>query len=184
MPFLRELFYWVCSQQPSWVLGGIDLPFCQRCTGLYVGVVPALLMYFMFKPRPSTPTLWVHGMLLLFMAPFGYHLIPQNAELRTLTGQLFAYGLVYYLMLLPAGRLRLWERSLASDTQGYYLAGLATLPLLQLGVHLGGERTSTLLSWIGFTGLVLYAVLAVANLVLVPFTLWPARLHEPDTSSS
>jgi uncharacterized membrane protein len=184
MPFLRELFFWVCSQQPSWALSGIALPFCQRCTGLYAGAVPALLLHFIFKPRPSTPTLWVHGMLLLFMAPFGYHLIPQSAELRTLTGQLFAFGLVYYLMPLPAGRLGLWQPSSLSDARGYYVACLATLPLLQLGVHLGGARTNIFLSWVGFAGFVLYAALAAANLVLVPLTLWPTRLHEPDTSSS
>jgi uncharacterized membrane protein len=184
VPALHDLFSYLCGQSHSWAPGGIELPFCERCTGLYVGAVPAFLLYLLFKPRPTSRVLWIHGLLLLLMPPFGYHVFPQNAEVRTLTGQLFAFGLIYYLTLLPADRLQSKKRDPAQDLLSYAIAGLVTLPLLQLAVHLGGLRTNEVLSWIGFSGLVVYAMLVAANLMLLPPALWSILRRQPDASSS
>ena len=73
-----------------------------------VGAAVALVFYAVFRPRTSYVFLGIHGLLLLMMVPFGYHLVPQNASLRTLTGQLFAVGLVGYLWLLPASFSIAW----------------------------------------------------------------------------
>ena len=40
-----------------------------------------------------------HALAVLAMAPFGYHAVPENGEIRMLTGQLFAVGVVYFLSL-------------------------------------------------------------------------------------
>jgi len=108
MEYLAEVFGLVCSREHCWAPGGEVLPFCQRCTGLYVGAAVAVVLYALFRPRPTSLSLWIHGLLLLVMVPFGYHLVPQNGVLRTLTGQLFAVGLVCYLSLLPTARLSFW----------------------------------------------------------------------------
>ena len=165
MPPLHHIFSFVCGQEHNWVVGGEALPFCQRCTGLYVGAVPALLVYLWFRPKATSGMLWVHGMCLLLMVPFGYHLIAQTGELRLLTGQLFAIGLVYYLTLLPADRWPPRQELSRNGMAGYFLSGMATLLLLQAAVILGGSRTSTVLSWAGLLGLLIYGFLVLGNLL-------------------
>ena len=155
------------------------MPFCQRCTGLYVGGLLAITLFGMFRPRPTRTVLWFHGLLLLLMVPFGYHLMPQNGEVRTLTGQLFAAGLVYLLALNPAATVELWKRSRRRDF-GAYLAGLCgCLVALQLAVRVGGSSTGAALSWLGFAGLVLIAVLALTNVMLLPSALWRVLRRRP-----
>jgi len=114
---------------------------------------------------------------LLLMVPFGYHLVPQNAEIRTLTGQLFAFGLVYYLTLNPFFSSERWRplappaAGLAGENlRGYLLLALLSLPALQVAVHAGGATTAVLLSGLGFVGLLIYAALAGANLAVLSVT--------------
>lgn len=172
MEHLRQIFAPVCGRVHCWAPGGQPLPFCQRCTGLYVGAVVGLALYVLFRPRPSNGFLWLHGLMLLVMVPFGYHWVPQNGAIRTLTGQLFAAGLVGYLTLLPAAR---WRCRPENDRRGFraYAAGLVgSLLVLQVLVHLGGRPTGIVLSWLGLLGLVALAVLVVANLLLLPAAAW------------
>lgn len=169
---LYEIFSFVCGQQHNWVVGGEELPFCQRCTGLYVGALPALLAYLLWKPKPTTGMLWTHGLFLLLMAPFGYHVVAQTGEIRMLTGQLFAAGLVYYLTLLPSDR---WASSGELSPRGvvsYFAAGVLCVTLLQLAVLWGGSRANAVLSWMGFAGLLLYGLLVLMNLLLLAMTAW------------
>ena len=172
MTSLHEIFSFVCGQQHSWVIGGEELPFCQRCTGLYVGAVPALLVFLWFRPKPTKGMLWTHGMCLLLMVPFGYHLVAQTGEIRMLTGQLFAIGLVYYLTLLAADRWPSLRELSSRGIAGYFAAGLATLFALQASVIWGGPWTSAVLSWIGFGGLLIYGLLVVMNLMLLAVAAW------------
>jgi hypothetical protein len=106
------------------------------------------------------------------MAPFGYHLIPQNAEIRTLTGQLFALGLVYYLALNPSVRSGLWSRARRENPWLYALGALAGIVGLQFAVHVGGVYTSAALAWLGVVGLLGYSVLAILNLAVLPPAIW------------
>lgn len=172
MEWLQEIFSYVCGQEHNWAPGGVNLPFCQRCTGLYVGAVPALLLFLAFKPKPTSRMLWLHGMCMLFMIPFGYHLVAQTGEERTLTGQLFAFGLIYYLTLLPADRLPKWKALWESNTQSYLIACVMVLLGLQVDIAWGGLRTNVALSWLGLAGLVLYASLILANLVFMLQFAW------------
>lgn len=73
----------VCGSTNLWSMSGDTLPFCQRCTGLYVGSVFAFLTCLLFRPRPTTCRLGSHGGLLLVMFPFGYPGVPQNGNVRT-----------------------------------------------------------------------------------------------------
>jgi uncharacterized membrane protein len=102
---MLEIFaHWfaaVCGQDPghTWAPGGILLPCCQRCTGLYVGAGVAALLHLLLRPRLSGRFLEIHGAFLLAMVPFGFHWVGQGPVLRTLTGVLFGSGVVTFLWL-------------------------------------------------------------------------------------
>ena len=177
MSGLSELFSYVCGQVNLWTPGGEALPFCQRCTGLYVGGAYAQLVWLLFRPRPTMRVLGMHALLLLLMIPFGYHLVPQGGELRTLTGQLFAVGLTYFLLLNPALRWRPWEDRIGNE-RAYWAAMLAGLPLLLLAVHWESGLAAPVLAGLGVAGLIGFAALALANLALLSLPLWQ-RLHHP-----
>ena len=180
---LREIFSYVCGQQHNWDPGGVELPFCQRCTGLYVGAAPALLLFLLFKPKPTSRTLWLHGICLLLMIPFGYHLVAQTGEERTLTGQLFAFGLIYYLTLLPADRLPKWKALWECNSQGYLIGAVMLLLALQVDIAWGGLRTNAILSWLGFAGLIIYQFLILVNLVVLLLFAWEWSCRRTGPSS-
>lgn len=98
---LQHLFAGICGQNPdhTWSPGGIMLPCCQRCTGLYAGAFVAALLHSTLRPAPTNRWLWLNGGLLLVMIPFGFHWLPQGAGLRTITGVAFGFGLVGYFWL-------------------------------------------------------------------------------------
>jgi len=98
---LHHLFGCVCGQNPvhTWAPGGVWLPVCQRCTGLYAGACVAALLHLALRPVATSRWLWLHGGFLLCMIPFGYHWLPQGPVLRALTGVLFGFGLVAFLRL-------------------------------------------------------------------------------------
>lgn len=171
MSALDQVFAYVCAREHVWAPGGTPLPFCERCTGLYVGGALALLLYLLFRPRPTNRVLWAHGLLLLLMVPFGYHWVPQNDVLRTLTGQLFAFGLVYFLALNPAVSLNLWQGR-TEHVHAYAIGAAAATVGLQVAVRAGDARAGVALAWIGFAGLAAYAILAAANLVVLSSAAW------------
>jgi len=169
---LHDIFLWVCGQQHNWVLGGEPLPFCQRCTGLYAGAVLALLVYLGFRPKATNGMLWAHGMFLLLMVPFGYHFVPQTGVLRMLTGQIFAIGLVYYLMLLPGDRWEIWREPSFAGAAAYFTTGGLLLLLSQAAVRWGGLGMNITLSWLGFVGLLVYGTLVLRNLAFLSEFVW------------
>ena len=177
MSGLSELFAYVCGQVNLWAPGGEALPFCQRCTGLYVGGAWAQAMWLLFRPRPTLRVLGMHGFLLLLMVPFGYHWVPQSGEVRTLTGFLFAAGLTYLLALNPALHWRPWE-SRTGNERAYWAGVFAGLPLLLLAVHGESGWAAPILAWMGVVGLLGFTGLTLANLALLSLPLWQ-RLSRP-----
>lgn len=168
---LQEVFSFVCGSAHRWAPGGEALPFCQRCTGLYVGGFIAALTYLWLRPRPTTRALWLHGGLLLLMLPFGYHWLPQDGVLRTATGFLFACGLVYFLSLTPMELAGLWRTPARGSVRGA-TAGLAVfLVLLLVAARWGGPAAAAAISAIGFAGLLLFLMFIMASSVLVPWSL-------------
>ena len=172
MDWMHQLFSYVCGQVNLWTVGGETLPFCQRCTGLYVGGFYAVLLIAVFRPAPSLRLLGIHLVLLIQMVPFGYHLVPQGAILRTVTGQLFAIGLVYCLSLNPLAKLKGEQPSFRNRSLPYALAAPGGLPALLLAIQFGGPITARVLAVLGLAGLAAYLVLAVANLITLPLLAW------------
>lgn len=175
MNLLRELFSHVCGQQHCWVLGGHALPFCQRCTGLYVGGFCALVLILTIRLRPSAFLYWIHGIFLLVMIPYGFHLVSQGAFVRTLTGVLFGFGLVYYLTLNPLTAWRWWKPDSLSRTAAYFLLAMSVVPLLFATVRSGGNFSAAILAGLGTLGFAGLSVLAAANLVVLPGTIRALR---------
>lgn len=162
MELFERAFSHVCGSANVWNLGGELLPFCQRCTGLYVGCIAALVAYVAVRPRPTAGLLWFHGALLVGMVPFGYHWVSQNDILRTATGFLFACGIVYYLLLIPFDRFKVVHKESCKATFAFLFAALA---LLLLSVSFGGPLLAGAISLIGFLGLVSFGLLASASVL-------------------
>lgn len=103
MDTLFRVFGRVCGQQidHTWLPGGLPLPVCQRCTGLYIGAVLAAALLVWFRPRLEGWFLWLHGVFLAAMAPCGLHWIGNGPEARTISGLVFGAAVVLFLTLWP-----------------------------------------------------------------------------------
>lgn len=161
---------WVCGQNPdhTWMPGGLPLPCCQRCIGLYVGAGVAALLHIALKPQPTARFLQVHGLFLLLMVPFGFHWLPQGEVLRGWTGVLFGFGLVMFLSQTLSARSNDTENSTSRiGTVGLYWLGLVLtlLAVPVLGVW-GGRGSSSVLSSLAALGALVLASLALANVGL------------------
>ena len=192
--WLTNAFALVCGQHPEhiWAPGGLALPCCQRCTGLYVGAALAFVLHLICGAQSSTRSKWLHGMFLLQMVPFGFHWLPQGPLLRTATGVLFGFGVVAYLWLIPDARWPLaagigswlphrrlafadwllfgasWRRLLQelNCSSGYGLGLTVSLLLVPVLALWGGRFGSIALSLCAVLGAVVLAGLALMNIGL------------------
>ena len=165
---LAHFFSAVCGQNPAhtWAPGGLMLPCCERCTGLYVGAFVAALLQWRLKPQCSNRFLQIHGGFLLLMIPYGYHWLPQGAVLRTITGVLFGFGLVTYLWLAPSANRQIAFSSARRAVAGYYAGVVAALALVPMLASQGGQVVAYTLSLVAFAGAVVLVALVSANVFL------------------
>jgi hypothetical protein len=162
LELLAHLFGAVCGQNPghTWAPGGMWLPFCQRCTGLYVGACVAAFLHVWLRPRLSGRFLEIHGSFFLLVAPFAFHWVPQGPALRTITGVLFGFAVVTFLWLPLKGK--------AGDKPAhFYLLMLgATLAILPVSAAMGGPLAAYVLAGLALCGALTLLALVIANLVL------------------
>jgi len=186
---VRHVSGWVCGQNPahSWSPGGELLPLCQRCTGVYVGAFIAALFHLAWRPAPTTRWLWLNGAFLLLMVPFGFHWIPQNAELRCGSGIFFGFGLVGFLRLTLPGNLFRRRRGDEARTdigdhsepacvgcyQTFAASLLAALVLPPLLAENGNATAAGILVFACVAGALTLGALLLANLVYL--LRWLAR---------
>ncbi|MGO9201033.1 MAG: DUF2085 domain-containing protein [Limisphaerales bacterium] len=174
LDWLNHFFSVVCGQDlgHTWAPGGIPLPCCQRCLGLYAGAAVAAGLHLWLRPRLTGRFLGVHGAFLLAMAPFGFHWAPQGPALRTATGILFGFAALTYLWLPLAGSYadKGAPCSSVSSRQTpalrYAFGLLAALILAPVLAALGGKAAAYLLSGLASLGALAFAGLAVLNAVL------------------
>ncbi len=167
---LSHLFAAVCGQNldHTWAPGGMLLPCCQRCAGLYAGAAVATLLHLWLRPKLSSRFLEVHGAFLLAMVPFGFHWVAQSAELRTLIGVLFGFGVVTFLWLPLQCRAGASPASprMQSATRDYRLILGTTLIVLPLAAKLGGAAVAYVLSGLITCGALALSLLAIADVGL------------------
>jgi uncharacterized membrane protein len=181
LELLDHLFAAVCGQNPdhTWAPGGIPLPCCQRCTGLYVGACAAAMLHYWLRPKLTGRFLEMHGVFLLAMAPFGFHWVPQGPVVRTITGMLFGFAVVTFLWLPVSrlagrtrrgARLRLTRdervRADASARRSYF-SGVVLTAIVLVGLTTSGGRLAAYsLSFLLFLGAAALGTLVAANLGL------------------
>ncbi len=166
--WLTDLFGLVCGQLPAHTSapGGMLLPFCQRCTGFYVGAAVASALHLSLRIRASERFLQLHGAFLLLMVPLGYHWVPQAAVARMLSGVLFGAGLVCYLWLTAGPRMTAL-RDLDLRGSLTYTTGIAATLLFVPAASLFGNVTAWYaLVALASLGLASLALLVAANLAL------------------
>ncbi len=165
MNWLASILSVVCGQVHCWAPGGVPMPVCERCLGLYLGALWSLILILTLRASPTRAMLWLHGMAMLVIVPFGYHLVPHGPVLRTVTGFLFGVGMVYYLALVSAEALQLEGFARNRSTTTYAIAALLPLPWVLLGVKYGSALLGSLLALLAAAGLAVTALLALANAV-------------------
>lgn len=164
---LTHLFGAVCGQNPEhlWRPGGVLLPCCQRCTGMYGGALVAIGLHVWLRPRPSTRFLKVHGLFLLLILPCASPWLPQGPVLRTMSGILFGFGVVAFLMLSREEWLVRRPGPGLRPGLALYFFGLAgTLLLLPFVAAFGGPFAAYVLSILACSGALGLAVLVLVNL--------------------
>jgi len=163
--WIQAIFGLVCAQGAShtWAPGGLLLPCCQRCTGLYVGAAVALALHAGLRIRSRGWYLPIHGLFLLAMIPLGFHWVPQDDIVRGVAGFLYGAGLVAFFWL-HTGALVTPPTSLSPARAAVYAGvvggGAAAVPALG---RLGGVGAAYTLGWLAFAGLLGLALLALAN---------------------
>lgn len=106
MTVFSYIFSFLCSQDPSrsFAIGGHLLPFCQRCTGVHVGLgisfVYLLVSGHYKKSLPPRSILYVNIASLLIMPIFGFHLFDWGPMWRLWSGLIFGNAIAS--LLLPA----------------------------------------------------------------------------------
>jgi len=161
-----DLFGAVCGQNPdhTWAPGGILLPCCERCTGLYVGAIVAAVLHFWLRPRLNGRFLEVHGLFLLLMAPLGLHWVPQGPVVRTSSGVLFGFGVVTFLWAPLASHFT--SRNPGRGARGYFGALLLTLVCLPPAAAWGGKAAACVLSALVASGALALGALVAADVIL------------------
>ena len=157
----REVFSLLCHQDParSFQPGGVALAMCARCVGVYAGFVLALPMLAIVGRLPRKLAGVLHGVLVLQVIPFGFHLIRHGPTLRTISGQLFAVGVMYFLIGAvrggesgagnPTGPRRHTGRWLAC----YLLTIIQSVVLLQLLLRLPWSLVAAVVNGLALAGL-------------------------------
>ena len=106
MNIINYIFSFLCSQEVSrsFVIDGYVLPFCQRCTGVYVGLgisfVYLLTSGYYKKGLPPRSTIYVNIASLLIMPIFGFHLLDPGPAWRLWSGLIFGNAIAF--LLYPA----------------------------------------------------------------------------------
>jgi uncharacterized membrane protein len=165
---LTCVFSWVCGQEVAhtWAPGGDPLPMCQRCTGFYVAAAIAFVLMVWFRPQVDSRYRWLHTILVLAMTPFGFHLVPHGAVLRTISGQWFGFGVVGLLWLFPGQKLFSRTGCARTGNRLYLVLGLMSLILVPVFACWGGTLAAEIFPWLALLGLAAFAGLLTTDIVL------------------
>ncbi|MCJ7776752.1 MAG: DUF2085 domain-containing protein [Sedimentisphaerales bacterium] len=106
MNIINYIFSFLCIQEVSrsFVICGRVLPFCQRCTGVYIGLgisfVYLLASGYYKKGLPPRIIIYVNIASLLITPIFGFHLLDPGPAWRLWSGLIFGNAIAF--LLCPA----------------------------------------------------------------------------------
>lgn len=179
-PFIRFV-YWiggaVCHQLPerSILVGGRPLPFCARCTGIYISVFVSILLVLITHTKPRDAYIANGGrafirwgiLAALLMAPLeidglGNWLGLWRSEgfIRTLTGSAMGLGWAVIFLSVKGYELETARFTRPASAREWVAAGAASL-LCVLLLYSGG-----------FTYIRILCVVLLVGLVAAPFALF------------
>lgn len=152
---LRVTFGQVCGQpmDRTWSLDGEYLPFCHRCTGLYVAAGCDLLVRGWGRARLSWRAHGIHGLLVAQVLVFKLGWVPETGMVRTTSGYALGLGLTGWLGLVRSHG----EAAAPAGWRAILLRGVADglgCGLLWVAVTRGGSATANGLVLVGVMGLV------------------------------
>ena len=160
----RLAFSLLCHQDParSWAPAGVPAALCQRCAGVYMGAFFALFLFPLARFKPGTKILCLHGAFLLQGAVLALAPLAQPGWIRTLSGQIFAQGALYFLWLHILFQRRLLKEGAAPF---HYFAGLLfSLFFVQIIVHYPIAVGVTLIHLFSLMGLLALMTLVVISI--------------------
>ena len=157
----RGVFGFLCHQNParSFAPSGTALAICARCTGVYVCFALALPMLTLARRLGGKAMICLHGIMVMQVAVFGFHLVSHGPMVRTLSGQMFAVGLMYFLFRAASPGQSSQVHPTGPCLVAYISATAAALVALQLLVRLDQPWTATLVNVLALIGLGIFGVL-------------------------
>jgi uncharacterized membrane protein len=159
------VFSFLCHQLPerSWGDGDLHAALCHRCTGLYAGAALIIFLLPLMRKKPGKALISLHILFLIQTAVFGYHLIPHPASVRTLSGQLFITGAIFFIWHNIHARWNLYNKKSRSI---YYIAGLITsLIFMQILVRIPSESSINIIDELSLIGLLLIFFLCYLTII-------------------
>jgi len=187
---INTLFSFLCHQgaERSFVIAGHMLPFCQRCTGLYVGMGIACVTLGVTgayrKGLPPRSILYTNIGCLLIMPVFGYHLLDPGPAWRLWAGLI--YGAALINLCLPAAvfmagtkhsfedyplpcKVAFWSQFMCINTLALWLPVQTRVCLYTLIILAG-------LGLLAMTGCLMIGVRLLVK-TIVPCFIWKGTCH-------
>ena len=176
MNIINYIFSFLCSREVSrsFVIDGYVLPFCQRCTGVYIGLgisfVYLLASGYYKKGLPPRSIIYVNIASLLIMPIFGFHLLDPGPAWRLWSGLIFGNAIAF--LLCPATLVicnpgKVFGHNTKVSTFCFFLlfVFLSTIPLW-FPIRLGFFYYSTIaLALVGVLGVLLCIAAAIVFLI-------------------
>jgi hypothetical protein len=137
---------------------------------LYAGAGIAALLHLCLRPQLTGRFLAVHAGFILSIAPFGFHWMPQEPVLRTVSGLLYGFGVFAFLWCpisrrFPGGGW-IGSRPIRSRSTAYAIGLAVTAGLLPLLAACGGRLAAYALSSLVLFGLTALAAVICGDAVL------------------
>lgn len=162
----------ICHQLPerSILIDGHSLPFCARCTGIYIGICSTLVYLTLTKKVRATtiPSIKLSLLLLLLLVPLvvdglGSYLtiFPSNNVTRITTGFLFGLSLPFFLVpLLGVGVINKEEVPIIKKVQEMMIpissAGIVSFLVYQALIPVGVLSLFLILTLVVWVSLIFF----------------------------
>jgi uncharacterized membrane protein len=161
-----HVFSHLCHQESSraWVVTGVTLPLCARCTGVYAGAALVALTLPFARFDPSRRMLLCAGAAMLQMGVLGFNPFVEPPTLRMLSGSLFSAGAIYFLWL-PI-RAILWGVK-ADRPSPFLIAAAAAVALPQVLVRTNALWAASAVEALALVGVALLALIAMIDAVMI-----------------